>query len=66
MCEAMVIWVSLTSSISMKVTSRHHSHFRLDQTFLLKQSLETGSTGFLLSGLATIALKVFFAMGEVR
>ena len=47
----------------MNVTSRHHSHFRLDQTFLLKQSWETGSTGFLLSGLAPIALKVFFCYG---
>ena len=33
-----------------------------EETFVLEQSLETGSTGFLLSGLARIALKVFFGL----
>ena len=33
-----------------------------EEMFLLEQSLETDSTGFVLDGLAPIALKVFFGL----
>ena len=37
---------------------------RLQETFLHEESLETGSTGFLLNELPPIALKVMFGLSE--